>query len=165
MALFGSLATVRSQAPSSRAFAAAWLYIDALLQPGSSIERRVAALQAGEVHRNELAEGVVAIEQAYTTKPRAEGFFESHRRFIDIQVIVTGTEIMEVVDVAHAKVRESYNEERDLIIYLDAQGASSLTMPAGHAAIFFPVDVHMPTLIAGEPTLVRKVVLKVPVNG
>ena len=166
MAIIGSVATVREQAPRTPAFAAAWSYIKELLRSGSAVHARLGALARGESQKHDLANGVFVIEQAYDTKPRAEGFFESHRKYIDIQVIVAGCETMEVVDVARATVRQPYYEERDLIVYEDAADASAMRLTAGEAAIFFPADVHMPSLRLGaEAALVRKSVLKVPVNG
>lgn len=166
MAIFGSLATVRAQAPAGPAFAAAWNYLDELRRDGSDVGKRIRAFERGASQKHELAAGVFAIEQVYDTKPRSEGFFESHRRYIDIQVIVAGEEIMEVADAGRAAVRQPYQDARDLIEYHDVPAASKLTFRAGEAAIFFPVDVHMPSLRAGtEPALVRKVVLKVPVSA
>jgi YhcH/YjgK/YiaL family protein len=166
MALFGTIDTVRAQAPQNPAFATAWAYIQDLLDAKSAVARRVAALVAGVSEKHELAHGVFAIEQAYLTKARPDGFFESHRKYIDIQVIVSGDEIMEVVDRARIDVRVGYDETKDLIMYVDVPDASSLRVKAGEAAIFFPVDVHMPSLRSGATSmLVRKSVLKVPVNG
>jgi biofilm protein TabA len=71
---------------------------------------------------------------------------------------------MEVVDVSAIAVNQAYREERDLITYQDATKASQLRLIAGQAAIFFPADVHMPTLRLGAAAvLVRKTVVKVPV--
>jgi biofilm protein TabA len=166
MAIFGSLATVRAQAPQTPAFATAWAYLDRLVEPGSDLNRRILGLAVGASEKHELGGGVFAIEQAYDTKPRAEGFFESHRKYIDIQVVVSGGEIMEVIDRSQATVRDAYLEERDLITYADAPTASPLRLSAGQAAIFFPVDVHMPTLRLGaEAVRVHKSVVKVPISA
>ena len=166
MALFGSIETVRAQAPQSLAFATAWAYVEQLLRSGSAVHGRVAGLGEGVSQRHELDHGVFAIEQAYRTKRRPDGFFESHRKYIDIQVIVAGEEVMEVVDAGRATVREAYNAERDYTVWNDVASASSLRVLEGEATIFFPVDVHMPSLQLGAaPVLVRKSVLKVPVGA
>lgn len=165
MALFGTVATVRTQAPRSPAFETAWAYVAELLRAGSPFHARLSAMAAGESKKHELANGVLAIEQAYTTKARSDGFFESHRKYIDIQLIVAGEEVLEVVDVSRAKVKEAYDAERDLIVYHDTTAASALRLPAGHAAIFFPEDVHMPCMqVEGRSSAVWKSVLKIPVG-
>jgi uncharacterized protein, YhcH/YjgK/YiaL family len=167
MALFGSIQTLRQQVYPRDQFAAAWAYLEELFAPGSAEGERMRAVAVGETKRVELSGGAFALEQAYWTKTRPEGFFESHRKFVDVQVIFEGEERMEVVDVSRAKVREAYREERDLVMYEDCAGASVLTLRAGEAAVYFPADVHMPGLRCadGEARLVRKTVVKVPVIG
>lgn len=164
MALIGSIATVRSQVAHNPGFAPAFAYIDELMRADSSTRQRLDALALGEWKKVELEGGLFAMEQVYETKPRAEGFFESHRKYIDVQVIIAGGERMEVIDAAHIAVREPYSLERDVILYKDVTDASELRLRAGEAAIFFPVDVHMPSLRLHAPAaLVRKTVVKVPV--
>jgi YhcH/YjgK/YiaL family protein len=165
MAKFGKFSSLRRQILPSARFAAAFDYVAEALRPGSAVHQRILAIDAGVTERHELAGGAFALEQVYHAKPRPEGFFESHRKYIDVQVIVAGAEVMEVADIAGLSVSEPYVPERDLIKYADAAGASRLILRAGDAALFFPDDGHMPSLrIEGEPTLVRKTVVKVPVE-
>lgn len=164
MALFGSIANVRAQAPLTPVFGVAFKYVEELTRAGSGANTRLRGLARADTHRADLGAGVFAIEQVYDTKPRAEGFFESHRKYIDIQVIVEGEELMEVIDASRIVVDQPYLEQRDLVIYRDTAQASLLRLVAGQAAVFFPVDVHMPSLRLGmSPVLVRKSVVKVPV--
>jgi biofilm protein TabA len=165
MALYGSVVTVRAQAPQTAGFAAAFAYVEELLREGSPADVRIRAIAAGDSGRVELGDGVFAIEQAYETKLRADGFFESHRKYIDVQTVVVGEELMEVADVSRMRVRQPYNAERDLVIYDDNTEASLLRVYPGQAAVFFPSDVHMPTLrIRSAPVLIRKSVVKIPVG-
>ena len=164
MALFGSLSTVRDQAPKTPGFATAFAYVQDLLRPGSVSHSRLRGLGSGKSQKTDLGDGVFAVEQVYETKPRNDGFFESHRKYIDVQVMVEGEELMEVIDASRITVREPYVAERDLITYLDGPDASLLRSVAGQVAVFFPVDVHMPSLqLRSAPVLVRKSVVKVPV--
>lgn len=164
MALYGSLATVRAQAPHTDGFGQAFRYVEELLQDGSPLQKRLRGIGSGDSEKVQLNDGVFVIEQAYETKLRADGFFESHRKFIDVQTVFEGEELMEVADIARMKVRQPYNADRDLIVYEDSTDASLLRVFAGQIAIFFPSDVHMPTMrIRNDPVLVRKAVVKVPV--
>lgn len=165
MALLGTLATLRAQAPRTEGFATAFAYVEELLRPGSPVQARLRAVAAGETKKIDLGGGVFALEQAYDTKARPDGFFESHRKYIDVQAVFEGEELMELADISRMTVRQAYNPDRDLITYEDRADASRLRVVAGEAAIFFPVDVHMPSLRTGtEPKLVRKSVVKVPVS-
>lgn len=165
MALFGPFPAVRAQIHPDARFAAALVYVEEVLMAGSAARRRVETLAEGASEKVELADGVFAIEQVYQTKPRPEGFFESHRRYIDVQVIVAGAELMEVEDISRLTVGQAYDSERDFVKYADTSTASRLLMRAGDVAVFYPVDGHMPTLQrAGRPELVRKTVVKVAVG-
>jgi YhcH/YjgK/YiaL family protein len=164
MAFFGSIGTVRGQAAPAAAFAATFAYLEEVFRPGSPAAGRLEAVPAGETRRVDLDGGAFALEQAYFAKRRTDGFFESHRNYIDVQVIFSGEEVIEVVDLARTTEKQAYQPERDLIVYADVAGASPLRLRAGDAAVFFPADVHMPGLKVGdEPGLVRKTVIKVPV--
>lgn len=164
MALIGSMATVRAQALPAEKFAAAFAYLDEVFRAGSAASARIRGVAPGETQRIELGGGVFALEQAYRSKQREEGFFESHRTFIDVQVIVEGEEGMEVVDLSRTKEKTAYQPERDLIVHADVDGASWLRLRAGDVAVFYPADVHLPGLCgAAGPAVVRKTVIKVPV--
>ncbi len=165
MALFGPLSTVRRQLDGQARFDAAFACVAGLLDSNSAAHRRLKQAPVGYNERIDLADGSFVIEQVYQAKLRPEVFFESHRKYIDVQVIVEGAERMEVEDIGRLTVSQPYLEERDLIKYADTGAASLLTMPAGNVAIFFPVDGHMSTLQpAVGPVLVRKAVVKVPVD-
>lgn len=166
MALFGSFDTIRTQAPKTPGFAIALAYVEDLLRPDSLTRRRLAAEPVGDSHKYELGGGVFVIEQAYAAKARPDGFFEAHRRLIDVQVVLEGAEVMEVADIGRMTVQDPYDESRDLVTFTDRTDASALRLGAGDIAVFFPSDVHMPGLRVGAaPTIVRKAVVKIPVGG
>lgn len=165
MALFGSLATVRAQAPRTPGFDTAFNYVEELLRAGSPVQARARAVASGEAEKVDLGGGAFVMEQAYETKLRADAFFESHRKYIDVQVILDGEELMEVADIARMTQRQPYNADRDLIVYEDSSDSSLLRVYPGQIAVFFPADVHMPTLrIRSDGVAVRKCVVKVPVS-
>jgi YhcH/YjgK/YiaL family protein len=164
MAQFGPFASLRAQNTDLR-FARAFAYVDAALRTGSPEHARLLALTAGQSERVDLGDGVFAMEQVYVPKPRSEGFFESHRNYIDVQVIVAGAEVMEVEDIARLTVTRDYDAERDLLKYATlAPHAARLVQRAGDVALFWPADGHMPSLALdpAAPGLVRKTVVKVP---
>jgi biofilm protein TabA len=165
MAIFGTIKVVRDQTKGWPGFDQAFNYLDEVLKEGSEANLRVRAMAAGEVKRVELREGLYAMEQAYESKVRYDAF-ESHRKYIDIQVLVGGAELMEVADISRLPVSQPFDPERDVIIYGNHTATSVLRMSAGDAAVFRPEDAHMPNLRVGpEPSLVRKVVVKVPVSS
>lgn len=165
MALYGSFETIRAQTRLTPGFTIAFSYVEELLRAGSVAHQRIRSIAAGSTQKIDLGEGVFVVEQVYETKARSDGFFESHRKFIDVQVVVEGEELIELADIARMKIRQPYDAERDLIVYQDEPDASLFRLFPGQAGVFFPVDVHMPTLrVRAAPVLVRKSVVKVPVS-
>ncbi len=163
MALFGPLATVRARCARWPEFRDAMAYAAEALTPGSPVQARMRALAEGATHRVALAGGARAVEMAYRTGPAAAGFFESHRQYIDVQVMVAGEEVMEVAAAGPLGVMEAYDEAKDMTRHADPSAASTLRLRAGDVAVLWPDDAHKPSLAAGEPALVRKMVVKVPV--
>lgn len=163
MAVFGSFSTVRRQLHADPRFSAAFAYGEEALRAKSAAAQRISGVAAGATERVDLAGGAFTLEQVYLPKARPEGFFESHRKYIDVQVIVAGEELMEVEAVARLVVAMPYDSERDLIKYAGTATAAVLRMRTGDAAVFFPEDGHMPSLHWRGAGLVRKTVVKVPV--
>lgn len=105
---------------------------------------------------------IFAIVQDYETKPLAEGFLEVHRRYIDIQYVVTGEELIGYAPLAGQPIQVPYVEDKDTAFL---QGpADPIPLRAGQFAIFFPHDAHMPSRTAGNPVKVHKVVIKVEIR-
>ena len=103
-----------------------------------------------------------ALVLEYDTKRRSDGFWEAHRRYIDIQYVQRGEELMGYVPLSRLAAGE-YDEARD---FLPADGEGEfLRMTAGDFAMFGPQDAHMPGMALGGPAPVRKIVLKVAVEA
>jgi len=164
MAIFGPTEAILDQTRALPELQAALTYLRSTMGVASEVRQRIARLTVGVTERIELAGGSFALEQVYQPKPRAEGFFESHRKYIDVQIVIEGEELMEVEDISRLAVSVPYHEERDFIKYADTASASVLRMRAGDVAVFYPADGHMPSLHWRGTGLVRKAVVKVPVG-
>jgi biofilm protein TabA len=105
---------------------------------------------------------VVAIVQGGVTKPRGEGKWEAHRNHADIQLVVSGAERMGVVAMESVTRQSPYDADKDVEFYAGGATAGKFfDVAAGEFAIFFPHDVHMPSLAIAQPQPVKKVVIKV----
>ena len=119
----------------------------------------LSAVPAGTVQID--GDRVFAMIQEYNTKPRAQGFWESHRKYIDIQYVVSGVEQMGYVNIAQVS-NGAYDADKDLIMH---EGSGSfILLPAGMFTLLFPNDVHMPQIAVDNPHPVKKVVVKVAVE-
>ena len=163
MALFGSLETVAAQLSRPEHFAAAFSYLREALDPRHAVHARILAVPEGETRRIELAGGAFALEQAYRTKPAADGRYEAHAKYVDFQVLVSGCERIDVMAANHLHEQENALAERDVRFFHPRQGGSQWLVGPGEVAVFFPIDAHMPSLAPAAPSLVYKTVVKVPV--
>jgi len=102
-----------------------------------------------------------------TTHDRATRRFESHRRYIDIQINLAGGEAMEWTPVAGLTVADDFTPDGDIAFYVEpTRPVTRLAVPVDHVAMFWPADAHKPVLHVGSaPTPYRKVVFKVDLAG
>jgi YhcH/YjgK/YiaL family protein len=103
-----------------------------------------------------------AIYMEYETKDTSECTLEAHRKFIDIQMIISGEEFMEVSRMGTHVTSKPYNPENDLEFF-DGMGTSKLYVNQGSFAVFYPEDVHKPNVKVQQAHKMKKVVMKVRV--
>jgi biofilm protein TabA len=163
MALLGTSSSLRNQLARPDHFAAAFAYVEEAGRTGTTAHQLLFAQKAGETGRIDLPGGAFALPQTYLTKQRSEGKWETHRAYIDVQAVFAGEEFMEVADRGRLTLAEDLTPGRDVIFYAPFDQGSALRLSPGGVAIYFPTDAHMGGLAVAEPTLVRKVVVKVPV--
>jgi len=100
-----------------------------------------------------------AVVSEYATRDEAAVKWEAHRRYIDIQHVVRGTEIIGCQYVPELRGVSAYNREND-VLFLRGKG-NRFALSEGFFAIFFPCDAHRPGMSVSRPQKVRKVVVKV----
>ena len=101
---------------------------------------------------------VYAMVQEYNSKPKAEGFWESHRKYLDVQYVAAGAEHMGYAPTVRLSPGE-YQEENDFIEL--AGDGEFFHLREGFFCILAPQDAHMPGMAVDQPTPVKKVVIKV----
>ena len=101
--------------------------------------------------------------QEYDSLPKEQGKWECHKKYIDIQYIVDGVELIGFTNIDNMNVTTQYNPEKD-VAFLSGEG-DYVTLKKGYYGIFFPQDAHQPKIaLDGKPTLVKKVVIKIKVD-
>jgi len=107
---------------------------------------------------------VFALVQRYETISTGEPKFEYHQKYIDVQFMVTGEEVIGWVPREHMKITEAYDTDRDVCFGIAGTGTMTLVdLRAGQLAVLYPEDGHAPKLAAGAPSPVMKIVVKVAV--
>ena len=94
-------------------------------------------------------------------KPLAERKLETHRKYIDIQAPLTGSECIGIAEMDAEAQKLPFDEEKDFVLY-DGK-AEPIVLEPGEFAIFFPpLAAHAPCCIAPQgPEKIKKVVVKV----
>jgi biofilm protein TabA len=110
-------------------------------------------------------ERLFALVQEYSPKPASALKYEAHRRYWDVQYVVSGVERMGWNTLSRMTVGQPHDNERDVAFFTGS--GDTFLVPAGTFAIFGPHDVHMPGIAPDDApaATVRKVVVKVDVSG
>lgn len=112
------------------------------------------ALSVGKIQ----LQGSDLVVNVAETKPKTkeEAKMETHNKFIDIQIPLSGVEIMGYTP-GNTLPEAEYNEEKD-ITFFPGLADSYLEVRPGMFAIFFPQDGHAPGI---TETGVKKIIVKV----
>ncbi|MDA1038980.1 MAG: YhcH/YjgK/YiaL family protein [Planctomycetota bacterium] len=105
-----------------------------------------------------------ALVQTYPTRPAAGVELEAHRRYIDIQYLARGREVILWAPVADLEAALLYEASKDVEIFSRSADVIAVPVRAGQVMILYPDDAHAPCCHWGEPTHVLKVVIKVAVS-
>jgi len=146
-----------------------------IVQPHISeaeIDRRVnearAYLENIEIGENDINRKIIVNDdfyytvQSYLTKKADECSFESHRKYIDIQILISGEEEIDLADVSRLSVKEEYDSNRDVLLWNTPKRMSRITLNKGDCMIIYPEMAHREAVaIKGIEKKVLKVVGKV----
>lgn len=118
-----------------------------------------------ECGRYDLDDGCYVNVEEYQTFDRTERKYENHRKYIDVQMVLVGKEIIEIAPVTELSVIEDYEDERDAAFYSNAIDGKCNEIKAGEYIVIWPNQGHMPCLKAANASeYVKKAVLKIPVD-
>jgi len=95
------------------------------------------------------------------TKPYDQTVWESHRKYIDLQYVITGSEKMGEAPVASAEVTDPYNEAKDVAHY-KVEGVQ-YEATQGTFFLFFPTDAHRVNIKVDGVEHDKKIVIKIKV--
>ncbi len=119
-------------------------------------------LVSKEVGKYEIdGDNLFVLIQEYDPKKEEEGKCEAHKKYIDIQYIISGVEKMGYAPVGGMEVIDPYNDVKDRF-FVKWDGEFK-TYTEGTFAIFFPQDAHMPGIEAVPNQKVKKAVVKIKV--
>ena len=121
-------------------------------------------IQKNDLSKMELGKTIIDGDKLFISVMEIDGKLpeaakmESHVKYIDIQVVISGVETMGWTAIEHCtEAIEPYNAEKDLQFFAD-KPSTLITVHPGEFAIFFPEDGHAPGIGNG---LIKKAVVKV----
>jgi len=122
-------------------------------------------LSALEINRYDIdGDKLYAPVSEYLTKNEEDARYEAHQKYIDLQYVVTGKELIGIAPMSLKKdVLEPYDGTKDIEFLTVTGGENRLAIP-DRFFIFFPEDAHRPGLKDGENLPVRKIVVKIKVD-
>ena len=91
---------------------------------------------------------------------------ELHHEYLDVQVLIRGTENIEVgANYPDLSKYESYNKADDYQLCEDIDDKFTVTMKPKMFAVFYPYEPHKPCCVVnGKTEKIKKLVVKVPVK-
>lgn len=128
---------------------------------GFAFLRRTDLTQLPDGQHDIDGDHLFAIVSRTQGRGREQSLLEVHRRYIDIQFVISGSDCIGWMPTADCR-RESepYDADKDLGFFFD-RPATWLEIPTGVFAIFYPEDAHAPLATQGS---IHKVVIKVAVD-
>lgn len=163
MAIVGNLYKLETQF-SNKGLSPVFEYLKAALDVESSVHQRVFSLPLGSFEKTVLGNGIFAYAQVAMTQDLDKCFIESHRNYVDFQLLLNGVEEMGYIDIDKLQVDAPYSKTKDLITYKMQENFSKFVLEPQDMALFFPEDGHIGLTKYKTESLIRKVVVKVPIE-
>jgi YhcH/YjgK/YiaL family protein len=93
-----------------------------------------------------------------SSKPLEGAVLEAHAKFLDIQYILEGSEVMGWAPTDSLTLQGEFNQEQDYGLYTG--DSIPVTVPAGYCYVVFPEDAHAPGKHLDTPLNFTKIVVK-----
>ena len=98
----------------------------------------------------------------YTTTEAKDRFWEAHRDYLDVHVMLHGTELIDLNFIQNMKVKE-YVKEEDFLP-MDGEKNSSVILRDGDFLICYPSDGHRTAVAVDNPEKIKKAIFKVRIR-
>ena len=135
------------------------------------IQKAIKYLKSNDFTAMELGTYAIDGDEVYamvmdiTTAPIEDKRPEIHKKYADVQFLVTGKEKLGFAPDKRDMEIIDGKEENDIYFYADVKDEGFVAATPGCYSIFFPNDIHRPGLVCGNETeTIRKVVVKVSIN-
>jgi uncharacterized protein, YhcH/YjgK/YiaL family len=109
-------------------------------------------------------DSLFGLVQSYLTREKDTCKMEAHKKYIDLQYIVDGSEMM-YCDFTDALTEfEPFKDESDIGFYESKEEKVSILLEKGMFVFLLPSDAHMPCCSVHKKSQVKKIVFKIQNN-
>ena len=116
-----------------------------------------------EAGKHPILDGTFANVLEYVTKPFETVKMEAHRKYLDLQYVVSGEEAVLKQDLDDNQPINEYNPDKDVVHYSPKTYDKALLLK-GTFGIMFPEDLHQ-CIATVSPAPIKKVGVKIPVGA
>lgn len=99
------------------------------------------------------------------TGPDEEKRYETHDRYIDLQLILSGGQTISVADRDALVPSAPYDAQKDITFYPASGDGRAFGLTPGQFLFLFPSDAHRPDCRLAGYERARKMVVKIPVRS
>ncbi len=98
----------------------------------------------------------------YKTQSEQERFWEAHRKYIDIHILISGQEKIGIAFIENMQ-ENSYDEAKDMLT-LQGDAQASVNLKPGDFLICYPEDVHKTAMHVDLQSDVKKCIFKIKID-
>lgn len=96
----------------------------------------------------------------YATVKREDRFWEAHRKYIDVHMIIEGEESIDVSFCDNMQIK-SFDEQRDFVELIGKEQATVNLLNKGDFLICYPEDAHRTAIMYKESKVIKKAIFKI----
>jgi len=104
-----------------------------------------------------------ALVMEYETMHQNTFGYEAHKKLIDIQYCIRGTELIPWSSLKRLDPYTVYDPVKDVTFYRMIERQGEVVIGNGIFSVFYPEDAHAPVFCAKSPELIKKIVIKVSI--
>lgn len=103
--------------------------------------------------------------ETYKTKNHGNCFFEAHKQYADIQILLSGEERLDYADIDKLDLKSEYDKNRDIMFFENTVREScSVILDGTNFVMLLPNEAHRPQMTSSDnPLDVKKVVVKIKI--
>lgn len=101
----------------------------------------------------------------YETKLHENCKFEAHKKYIDIQMLLSGIEELDYTSIDGLKISQGYSEQKDIMFFENPDRViDKVILQPEKFALIYPHEAHRPQMaFGGFSEKVKKVVVKIEI--